>query len=254
MTPEMIASIVRSAIPQQQPQQRQYSEAELHKMLKRFDATEDLMAQLFAAEGTPQQKAQLFNQIIRGVVQEATTTARYGTEYMVEELLAHLDEPLSFAKDYGQERLFTKLYEGNDGLKMFDGVVRQLVGPLSQDPAFPKGLADRASWLRERIVGEIKKSMPQFDPSKALTEQGQMQQQGNQSPAGGNQQQNAWQQTQGQQQQSPSAAAQSAAQTRPSTAPASGSQGHGGGAGHGATSGGAQTGPGMPTADKPFGF
>ncbi len=235
LTQEQITAIVKAAIPQQQPQQvqqRQPSQDEIAKMLNRYEPDDAVIEMLFGEGTTPENRKKALNALVRGAVTEAITVSRYQAEHMGELLSEAYDEPLSYAREYGQEKLFDGIYKDAPGLKSFDGLVRQLADTFSKDAAYPKSRSERPKFLQERITAALKQSIPDFDPAKGVAPT-QPKEQGQQGFFGD------------------SAGAQPQNQPR---VPAGGSGGQGGGTGAPAGGGKESSGQGGPSPDKPFGF
>lgn len=168
MTPEMIAAAVKAVLPQQsQQQQRQPTDEELQRMMNRFTYTPELDAQIFNPQATPEQRIAIMNQMFRGVLLEATTISRMQGEHLGQLLVEHFDEPISYAKEYGQQRLFDQAYEKAPGLKPLDKIVRQLAGPILMDKDTPRELEKKVQFLIDRVGAVIKEQSPDYDYMKA---------------------------------------------------------------------------------------
>ncbi len=169
----MTAALSPLARQQQQPQPQQLSPEQIDQMLGTYRVDDNVGRLLFGDALTPQQLEAL-NMIVVGAVTNATKQAQLIAEHQAQTLYGHIEPHLNDAREYGQERFFGQLYEGHDGLKQFDPLLRNMLPQFEQLPNYPKtGRKAQAEFVRKQAIELIKQTQQDFDP----TGQAQQQQQ-----------------------------------------------------------------------------
>lgn len=173
LTPTDLAAAVAAAIKQtmpaqQQPtqQQRQMSQQEIDQMLGTYNPDISLVEALFGAAATPEGRLAALGQLVQGVVANATGHAKYLTEDYIRRYHEHISDPLEDAKYASNERFFDSIYQGHEGLKPFDGLLRQMLPSMAQEKDYPTDRGERAKYVREKFLPHIKAIQPDFDPTR----------------------------------------------------------------------------------------
>jgi len=170
LTPTELASAVamalRQSMPQQQPQQRQMTQEEIDARLGTFVPDMGIVEALFGANATPEGRLQALTYIVQSTVANATGHARYLSEDYLKKYHAHIAEQLEDAKYAANERFYDGIYQGHEGLKPFDGLLRQMLPTYEQAPDYPTDRSERAKYVREKFVPHVKTIDPNFDPTR----------------------------------------------------------------------------------------
>lgn len=181
MTPEqftqMLQAAVKSAQPAPQPQQQQLSEAQMRQMLGVFDFDPNWEMAIFGEQASPQTRSQAFMAMLNAAVTQAVQMSRVQTLNEMNQFYQGIAPNLEMAAHLDNRFLFEDIYQGHEGLKQYDPVIRHMMEGFSKNQDFPQERSKRPDYIRQQMVNIIKQTQPDFDPTKGAVPQGQQMQQ-----------------------------------------------------------------------------
>lgn len=152
------AGIGQQAAPQQQPQ---LSQADLDKLMNRFNPDETLLIRLFDSGDRKTQLAAL-NDLVRGVVRESTTVANHSLQYHTQQLKGEFAPALQEVSNIQRDRLYDKFYKANPALKGHDKIVKTVMQGLAQSSPNVETEEELFKLLADATASTIKEIDPKF--------------------------------------------------------------------------------------------
>lgn len=162
-----MAEAFKSAIPPQQaPQvpQQQMTPEMFAQLTRAFKYDPQWTGQMFGETATPETFQAAMERIVAAAVQNAIASSHLITQNYMKQLTEELGPDLEDLRHLSQSRFYDSLYEGHDGLKTYDPLIRHMLPSFEQAPEYPQDRGARAEFVRNKIVEIIKKTNPQFDP------------------------------------------------------------------------------------------
>lgn len=163
----MMAQAMAANMPQQQVQQQQLTPEQIAELRGTYNPDQQLIDLMFGETANPQTRMQALASMVEGIRYNAMKEAEIMVQHMGRQMLDHLREPLEDARSYGKDRMFTKLYEGHEGLRQFDPVIRGTIQQLEQQQGWPMDRDQRVEYARKHYIDMLKAANPQFDPTQA---------------------------------------------------------------------------------------
>lgn len=160
---------LQSQQPPQQVQQPQLSEEQIDEMLKTYRPNNDLINALFGDGATPDTRMAAFQQMVSGIVENATAHARIIAEAQRRETLQAFHPHMQDLQEISTDRFWGDLYKDSEGLKQFEPFLKTMLPQFQAQPGWPQSRADRVKHFKEVSVPLIKQFQPDFDPAKGGT-------------------------------------------------------------------------------------
>lgn len=152
-----------------QQQQPQLTQEQIDQMLGTYNPDMSLVQALFGDDPERNQtRLEALQNMIRGVIANATGHGNVLVQDYLGRYHQQQAEALEDARWLAQQRFYDDLYKGNDGLRPYDAVIKNMIPQFEQMPNYPKSKADRASFVRDQVVALFKQTQPQFDPTKPV--------------------------------------------------------------------------------------
>lgn len=163
---EAFTQALKGAQPQAPPQQQQLSPEQIKQMLRTYTPDQSLHDMLFGENLTPDQRISALNNMVQGIVSNATAHAQVLVEDYLQRYHQEVSPTFEDAKYLSQQRFYDDLYQGNDGLKQYDPMIRQLMPQFESQPDYPADRGKRSEYVRNKSIELLKQTQPTFDPTK----------------------------------------------------------------------------------------
>ncbi len=144
-------------------------EAQIQQMQKPAQADDDPLAgitrfqldpdELTGAGFSPQQ-IKIFEKMLPSLVLEAVQTSGVLSKKALAQFQQTIDPVLGYARAYGQDQFFNKMYEKAPTLKGHDKLVRQYLPSLQNDPNLPQDEDQVFEYVANKFKETYKDSIP----------------------------------------------------------------------------------------------